>query len=256
MEAVGLVYNHSMQVIICIEHGYCLAQGNIKRHLRVIHRTKGSTLKTACSKIADLLLADLSTLEVPFGSLPIPYLTVENGYQCAVTACNLDSRALSKSRSTVEKHLSEVHNIGRRPGKTPPQGTDIRQVCMQSLLPSYQRKLFVVQGSSSLDIRPRECQPDVSHATSEEAHPSTDMQALSSLLEAQYTVSKQDWQQIHDRLPLPDTQDHDLGAPWLNRTGISRWVAGFEMDKKELRECMEPLPCSKGSSFPIHTALY
>ena len=29
MEAVGLVYNPSMQVIICIEHGYCLAQGQV-----------------------------------------------------------------------------------------------------------------------------------------------------------------------------------------------------------------------------------
>ena len=127
---------------------------------------------------------------------------------------------------------------------------------MESLLPRYQYRPFIVQGSLGLDTQLEKAQRDTSHVTVDEAYPIADMQALSSLLEDQYTSSQQDWKQIYDHLPLPDTQENDLGAPWLNRTGISRWVAGFEMDKKELRASMEPLACSKGPSFPIHIALY
>ena len=108
MEAVGLVYNPSMQVIICIEHGYCLAQCRVKCHLQAIHATKGAALKAPCNEVAELALADLSTLDIPSGGPPIPYLTIEKGFQCAAAACKLDSRSLSKNRITVEKHISKV----------------------------------------------------------------------------------------------------------------------------------------------------
>ena len=118
MEAIGLVYNTSIQVVICVEHGYCLSSTRVRRHLQELHTTKGSALKAACEEVAGLELADLSTLEIPSGRPPIPYLTIDSGFQCIATACNLDKRSISKNRTTVEKHLSEVHNIGRRPGKT------------------------------------------------------------------------------------------------------------------------------------------
>lgn len=80
MEATGLVYNASMQVIIYTEHGYCLARSSVKRHLQAIHTTKGVALKAACNEVTELPLADLSTLEVPSGGPPIPYLTVKRGF--------------------------------------------------------------------------------------------------------------------------------------------------------------------------------
>ena len=256
MEAIGLVYNTSIQVVICVEHGYCLSSARVRRHLQELHTTKGSALKAACEEVAGLELADLSTLKIPSGRPPIPYLTIDSGFQCIATACNLDKRSINKNRTTVEKYLSEVHNIGRRPGKTLLQNTDIRQVCIQSLLPRYQYRPFIVQGSLGLDKPLEKAQRDTSHITVGEAYPIADMQALSSLLEDQYSSSQQDWKQIYDHLPLPDTQENDLGALWLNRTGISRWVAGFKMDKKELREYIEPLVYSNRSSFPIYIAFY
>lgn len=67
MEAIGLVYNSSLQVIICIEHGYCLSRSRVKRHLQVLHAAKGSALKVACDEVAGLELAELSKLDVPSG---------------------------------------------------------------------------------------------------------------------------------------------------------------------------------------------
>ena len=119
MEAIGLAYNTSMQVIICVEHGYCLSRSTVRRHLQKLHAAKGSALKAAYDKVAGLELAEPSILEVPSGGPLILYLTIDSGFQCAATACTLDKRSISKNRNTVEKHLSEVHSIGRRPGKTP-----------------------------------------------------------------------------------------------------------------------------------------
>ena len=44
------------------------------------HATKDEVLKAACSEIAGLPLADLSTVEVPSNSSSILYITVEQGY--------------------------------------------------------------------------------------------------------------------------------------------------------------------------------
>lgn len=191
MEAIGLVYNSSIQEIICLKRSYCLACSRVRRYLQAIHATKGAALKAAYNKVAELALADLSTLEVPSGGPPIPYLTVEKRFHYAAAACNPNSRSLSKNRITVKKYLSKVHNTGPRPGKTPLQQTDIRWVCMQSLTENHQRRFFVVQGSSGWDVPLEEGQLDTLHANADEIYPISDMQALSSLLEDQYTTSQQ-----------------------------------------------------------------
>ena len=63
-----------------------------------------------------------------------------------------------------------------------------------------------------MDTQLEKAQRDTSHVTVDEVYLIADMQALSSLLEDQYTSSQQDWKQIYDYLPLPDTQENDLGA--------------------------------------------
>ena len=76
---------------------------------------------------------------------------------------------------------------------------------MQSLLPRYQYRPFIVQGSFGLDTPLEKAQRDTSHVTVDEVYPIADIQALSSLLEDRYSSSQQDWKQIYDYLLLPDT---------------------------------------------------
>ncbi|KAL8794984.1 MAG: hypothetical protein Q9182_007576, partial [Xanthomendoza sp. 2 TL-2023] len=249
MEAVGLIYNASIQAVICIEHGYCLLPTGYKGHLRGLHGTKGSQLKAACEELSALELADLSTVHIPSGLPPIPYLNIDSGFQCTAAACNNDKRSLSLCKNTVEKHLSDVHNIGRRRGKILLQATDIRSVCMQSLLPKAQYKPFVVQGvpvpaCSNLGSSGSDCGSPPLHATA-----GPDDSAL-AFLEERFASSEQQWKNHYSRLPTSSTENTSQDAPWLRRTGISRWVAGFELDKKELQSYMEPLACTTPGSLP------
>ena len=112
---------------------------------------------------------------------------------------------------------------------------------MQSLTQNHQRRFFVVQGSSGLDIPLEVGQLDTLHANADRVYSISDLQALSSLLEDQCTTSQLDWKQLYNRLLLHDAQDSDPGAPWLNRTGISCWIGRFQLDKKELQGYVEPL---------------
>lgn len=145
MEVVGLVFDPSLQVIICLEHGYCLPRLRVLRHLQDLHKVKGPRLKAACEEIGALELADLSNLDIPSGRTPIPYLTIDAGFQCAVPACNLGKGSLSRNWNTVKKHLSIVHSIRRRGGTPPLQVNDIREVRLQSLQPTNLYRPFVVQ---------------------------------------------------------------------------------------------------------------
>lgn len=80
MEATGLFYNASIQVIIYTEYSYYLARSSIKRYLQAIYIMKGVALKAVYNKVAKLLLADFLILEVPSSDLLIPYLTIKRGF--------------------------------------------------------------------------------------------------------------------------------------------------------------------------------
>lgn len=145
MEQFNLVYNSSIKAIICIEHGYCLPVSTVKYHLKRLHGVKGVQLKAVHEEVQNLDTVDLLQLQPPYENSPVPYLPIKTGWQCMATACNHDKRSIFRSKELVEKHLSEVHSIGRRPGKTPPQTSDIRKVTVQSFLPNPYYRPFVVQ---------------------------------------------------------------------------------------------------------------
>ena len=108
-----------------------------------------------------------------------------------------DAQSLSKNINTVKKHLSAIYNIGRRPGKTSLQASDIREVRMQSLLPRPQYKAFVVQEEK---VIPPSIDSQL-HAT-EDSHLPT-----ASLLQDLYKSSQQDWVQLYRQLPIPNPED-------------------------------------------------
>ncbi len=107
------------------------------------------------------------------------------------------------------------------------------------LLPNHQPRPFIVQESPEIRVKTEGLFHDTSHATVEEDR------FPSSFLEGQYTSSKKAWDKLYSQLPLPHTEDSDQTPPWLKTTGISRWIAGFNLDKKELQASLEPFAGSK-----------
>ena len=237
MEQSNLVYNSSLKVVICVEHGYCLPASSVKSHLNRLHGVKGAQLRAACEEVREIETVDPLHLLQSHERPPVPYLSVDLGWQCTATACNHDNRSVSKSRVTVEKHLSEVHSIGRRPGKTPPQTTDLREVQVQSFLPNPYYRPFVVlqdcQESSSEQANKQQLQVTVK-----------DGDESRTFLHEQYTSSQQSWNAVYHRLPTRDSQTVDPSPLWLLTSGISRWIQGLAVDKIVLREYVKPVACS------------
>ncbi|KAL9606973.1 MAG: hypothetical protein Q9167_008067 [Letrouitia subvulpina] len=248
MEAANLVYNNKFKAIICKEHGYCLRPSRFKDHLNRDHGLKGLKLKAVYEEAA--ALETLDPLHFPYppeDQLPIPYLTIEAGYQCNATACNHDTRSISQSWKTVKDHLSKVHNIGGRPGKTQPQATDIREVSLQSFLPKQHYRPFIVpqyrQESSTAS-------PVIQHAAADEEELANTQHAAAeeeesrlrakTYLQERYQGSQDSWAEIYTRVPIFDNQNIDQIPPWLYATGISNWIGGLGIDKKDLRELIEP----------------
>ena len=119
MEAVGLHYVPQLQLIVCTDHGYCLAPQSLKKHLQrnTHHGYKGPTLHAALEAISELSVRDPRTVEPPVNSLPIPYLPLETENQCRFPACKATKTGLSKHKRTVE--IGQGRQYWSRKGQKP-----------------------------------------------------------------------------------------------------------------------------------------
>lgn len=50
MENLNMIYNVDYQLIVCIEHGYCVSVDTLKQHLSQLHRAKGERLRAALAE--------------------------------------------------------------------------------------------------------------------------------------------------------------------------------------------------------------
>ena len=80
MEAIRLIYNSFLKIVIYIEYGYYLLPSRVKIYLRGLHITKGVGLKTVYEELETLELVDPSTLRISLGLYLILYLNIELGF--------------------------------------------------------------------------------------------------------------------------------------------------------------------------------
>ena len=146
MKAVDLYYVEPLQLIVCIDHRYCLASRNLKEHLQrnFYHGYKGSILHAALAAVFQLHVRDSRTIQFSVDSFSISYLLLETAYQCRFSAYKTTKTALSKHKRTVEKHLAKEHNIGHAKGKTSRIAKDILVVKVQFFCAENQYRFFVI----------------------------------------------------------------------------------------------------------------
>ena len=80
MEAIRLIFNSSIKVIIYIEYSYYLLSSKVKIYLKGLHITKGVGLKAIYEELKTLELVDPSTLRIPSRLPLILYLNIELGF--------------------------------------------------------------------------------------------------------------------------------------------------------------------------------
>ena len=200
MKAVDLYYVEPLQLIVCIDHRYCLAPRNLKEHLQrnSYHGYKSSILHAALAAVFQLHVRDPKTIQSSVDSSLISYLSLETVYQCRFSACKTTKTALSKHKRIVKKHLAKEHNIGHAKGKTSRIAKDILVVKVQFFCAEDQYRLFVVRDAcSQLD------EPESLHAESEfeSSHAvATAQDVIAKELDAMYVISEQQWFFTFNRL--------------------------------------------------------
>ena len=194
MKAVGLHYVEQLQLIVCIDHRYCLASRNLKEHLQrnSHHAYKGSILHAALAAVSQLHVRDSRTIESSIDSSLISYLPLETAYQCRFSACKRVKTALSKHKKTVKRHLVKKHNIGLKKGKTSRTAENILVIKVQFFCTGDQYRPFVVRDDcSQLD------EPESLHTESEFESPhavgsfETTQNVIAKELDAMYASSEQ-----------------------------------------------------------------
>lgn len=258
MESTNLIHNRDFPLLICIEHGYCVAPKSLKHHLNSLHGVKGERLRAALAEANTLQARDPRQAQPPLNALAIPHLPIDAGYRCGILACKHRKPFVSKSRRTVEKHLSKEHDVGHAKGKTKPLADHIEDVRVQSFLSSPHYLAFAVQMPaalpSPLPALSARARPPSRASTSPpatiEANEGISSHVELDNLEAQYLSSQQQWQESHERF-LPDEEQYvKQTPPWIRATGIRDWLQGLGVEKKSIWDLVHAVHSSQNPFEP------
>lgn len=248
METLNLMYNDRYQLVICIEHGYCVAASSVKHHLNHLHNIKGDRLHAALAEANSLEIRDPRQVQPPTDAPAIPHLTIDSGFRCGIPACKLSKPFVSKSKRTIEKHLSKEHAVGHAKGKAKPTSIHIEAVCVQSFLPRPHYKAFAIQGEpeAPAPFLARPATPKHPSADADNApHAETPPHAGFIDLRAQYQTSEQQWLESHEQFLPDDDQYIKQTPPWIKSTGIRNWVQGLGVEKKNIWDLVHAVHSSK-----------
>lgn len=126
MENLNLIYN-DYQLIICIEHGYCVASCSLKYHLTTVHKVKGDILRAALAEANALNTRDPPT--GPTSCRRPRHLTSYHRLRVLLRSICMKAftPSMSKSKRMVEKHLRKEHAIDHAKGKTKPTASSIEE---------------------------------------------------------------------------------------------------------------------------------
>ena len=151
MKIVDFYYVKQLQLIVCIDHRYCLAFRNLKKHFQrnSHHVYKDLILHTTLTTIFQLHVRDFKTIESSIDNSLIFYLFFEIVYQCRFSACKRVKIALSKHEKIVKKHLIKKHNIDLKKSKISRTTENILVIKVQSFCIENQYRSFVIRDDCS-----------------------------------------------------------------------------------------------------------
>jgi hypothetical protein len=249
MEPTNLIYNRDFRLLICIEHDYCVAPKSLRYHLNSLHGVKGERLRAALIEANTLQARDPRQALPPLNAPAIPHLPIDLGYRCGILACKRGKPFVSKSKRTVEKHLSKEHDVGHAKGKTKLTIDNIEEVRVQSFLSFPHYLAFVVQVPVDLPQPPpapsasagqplrAKTPPHANPEADEETSPHAGLDNL----ETQYLSSQQLWHKSHEHF-LPDEDQYvKQTPPWIRSTGIRDWLQGLGVEKNSISGACSPL---------------
>ena len=144
MEAASLHYDHQFQLIVCIEHDYCIAFKVLKQHLQRLHEIKEESLRAIVIEASQLLVREPRQINVSIDNSLISYLSIDIEYRCEYIACDEKKDALNKNKRTMKRHLTKKHNIENEKEKIQFTFNDVQTICVQSFCTSDNYRLFVV----------------------------------------------------------------------------------------------------------------
>lgn len=262
METTNFTYNSDHQLIMCIEHGYCIAPSSLQNHLNKVHGVKGERLRAALAEAGALQARDPRQARPPVHASAIPHLPIDPGFRCGLTACKQSRPFVSKSKRTIEKHLSKEHDIGHAKGKARPIAANIEEVHVQSFLARPHYLAFAVQvqaveaGSPTPDAAPLEPSSRTQTPPHADIEMNEEMLGHATLrdLKAQYLTSQQQWHESHERF-LPDEEQYvKQTPPWIRSTGIRDWLQGLGVEKKSIWDLVHAVHSSQNALGPSRPA--
>ena len=136
MKIANFHYNHQFQLIVCIEHDYCIVFKVLKQHLQRLHEIKEKSLRAIVIEVFQLHVRDFRQINASIDNFFIFYLSIDIEYRCEYIACNEKKHALNKNKRTMKKHLTKKHNIENEKEKIQFTFNDVQTICVQSFCTS------------------------------------------------------------------------------------------------------------------------
>ena len=243
MENCNLHYESTFQLIICMEHQYCVAYESLDRHLRDQHKVKGHRLHTALAEASTLEVRDSRTFRSSFNGPFISYFSIQTGFLCDVSECNGEGDVVTTFYQQLSRHLSKIHDIANTKGKTKLKATDFKRVCVQSLLGRQKFSPFVVVpvvtatadnslNSESNSVAPQEVVSNDELSDNE----------ITAAIAEEYGLNQKKWIASHNRLSANTELYITQTPPWLHTTGISSWIGSLNMEKTDLWILLQAKP--------------
>jgi len=128
MQKINLIYNINYQLIVCIEHNYCVLISSLEHHLRFKHELKGNRLHVALTKTNTLKIKKSKQAQASIDAFAIPHLAIEFEFRCEILACKLCTLFVNKNKRTIEKHLSKEYNVNHAKSKTKLISSNIEEI--------------------------------------------------------------------------------------------------------------------------------
>ena len=108
MKIANFHYDYQFQLIVYIEHDYCIAFKVLKQHLQRLHEIKEKSLRAIVIEIFQLLVRESRQINVSIDNSFIFYFSIDIEYRCEYIACDEKKDALNKNKRTMKRHLTNV----------------------------------------------------------------------------------------------------------------------------------------------------
>ena len=171
-------------------------------------------------------------------------LRIEFEFRC--DACIEDNRLINKSRRTIEKHLSSIHDIENAKSKISIIENDVQSICVQFCCFAREYRSFALRSQHfffSLNDN------QISFIFFDSQHANISMSnRVQTKMNRKYEINCATWNQTFDIMFSSDVYVDQISS-WLRITNIFNWMTKLKENKKTLRNLLSAIFNNKSFQF-------